>query len=294
MKLLMNFSSSSAPRNLALAFATVFFLMATGAHTVFASTSDGTIDTTNRYAWSENTGWIDFGSIAGNVHVTDSALTGAAYGENIGWIILNPAQGGVLNDGAGNLSGYAWSENTGWVDFSRVTVGSDGVFAGSAYGENIGWITFGATNNLVSTDWRPTSSRRTASPARPHGGSIQSQYQALIAMGKTAAAATLAAQYPQFFPGITTTTTTTTVVSAFMRDLTIGSIGADVQRLQQFLNTHSFSIALTGAGSSGSETTYFGLKTKQSLAKFQAARGIVPAVGYFGPKTRATINNFGL
>lgn len=48
------------------------------------------------------------------------------------------------------------------MDFSKVTIGSDGVFAGSAYGENIGWLTFGTGNNKVSTDWRPASTRTAA------------------------------------------------------------------------------------------------------------------------------------
>ncbi len=43
---------------------------------VFASETDGTIDAINKYAWSENSGWINFGETGGDVHVTDSALTG--------------------------------------------------------------------------------------------------------------------------------------------------------------------------------------------------------------------------
>jgi len=121
----------------------------------FASTTNGTIDTTSKYAWGENTGWVDFGSTAGNVQITDSALSGSAYGENIGWILLDA----VTNTSSGALSGYGWGENVGWVDFSGVTIGTDGVFSGSAYGENIGWITFGTGNNKVLTDWRPSSAR---------------------------------------------------------------------------------------------------------------------------------------
>jgi hypothetical protein len=42
---------------------------------VFASTTDGTIDSNHKYAYGENVGWINFGSSEGNVHITDSALT---------------------------------------------------------------------------------------------------------------------------------------------------------------------------------------------------------------------------
>lgn len=123
-----------------------------------ASTTDGTIDLTYKYGWGENIGWVDFGSTAGNVHITDTALGGYAYGENIGWINL----GTVTNDSEGNLGGYAWGENIGWVDFSGVTIDSHGYFLGQAYGENIGFITFAKdAGNMMLTDWRPKSLEKT-------------------------------------------------------------------------------------------------------------------------------------
>jgi hypothetical protein len=75
----------------------------------------------------------------------------------------------------------------------------------------------------------------------------------------------------------------------FTRDLTVGSKGADVKALQQFLNSSGYKIAASGAGSPGSETETFGSLTKAALAKYQAAVGLSPAAGYFGPKTRAYI-----
>lgn len=73
------------------------------------------------------------------------------------------------------------------------------------------------------------------------------------------------------------------------RDLTLGSTGADVKALQQFLNGQGFMVASSGVGSTGNETEYFGALTKAALASFQAAKGISPAVGYFGPITRSFI-----
>jgi hypothetical protein len=83
----------------------------------------------------------------------------------------------------------------------------------------------------------------------------------------------------------TTTTTTTTTASAttFSRDLTIGSTGADVTALQAWLISKGFSIP---AGATG----YFGMQTKAAVAAYQAANGITPAAGYFGPITRAKVN----
>jgi len=76
----------------------------------------------------------------------------------------------------------------------------------------------------------------------------------------------------------------------FTRNLTLGSTGEDVRQLQQFLNNNGFSVAASGPGSPGLESTYFGNLTKSALAAFQVANGISPAVGYFGPITRSAIS----
>ncbi|OHA89814.1 MAG: hypothetical protein A3C70_00980 [Candidatus Zambryskibacteria bacterium RIFCSPHIGHO2_02_FULL_43_14] len=67
----------------------------------------------------------------------------------------------------------------------------------------------------------------------------------------------------------------------FTRSLTIGSTGADVTCLQNYL---------TGTGHftfSGGSTGYFGSVTQAAVAAWQAANGIAPAVGYFGPISQA-------
>lgn len=136
----------------------------------FASTTDGTIDSVNKYAWGENLGWINFGTIGGNVHITDTGLTGYAWSTNFGWINLSPTGGGVKNDGAGNLSGYAWSEQTGYINFSGVAINSSGVFTGTATGAIAGRISFDCTNCNVSTDYRPGSSATPAVTTSPSSG----------------------------------------------------------------------------------------------------------------------------
>lgn len=74
------------------------------------------------------------------------------------------------------------------------------------------------------------------------------------------------------------------------RNLTLGSTGPDVMWLQKFLNSHGCPVALSGVGSVGMETSYFGAKTKAAVACWQAAHNITPAVGYVGPITRGAIN----
>lgn len=75
----------------------------------------------------------------------------------------------------------------------------------------------------------------------------------------------------------------TTASVTFTRDLTLGSSGAEVTALQNWLISKGFSIS---AGATG----YFGAQTKAALATYQASVGITPTAGYFGPTTRAKIN----
>ncbi|MFA6609092.1 MAG: hypothetical protein WCT07_04280, partial [Candidatus Paceibacterota bacterium] len=134
---------------------------------VSASNTNGVIDSTGKYAWGENIGWINFGASDSNVQITDSAITGYAWSANYGWINLNPLTGGILNDGAGNLSGYAWGENLGWIDFADVSINSSGEFMGYAVIENdSSRISLNCANTScassdfkVKTDWRPQSAR---------------------------------------------------------------------------------------------------------------------------------------
>jgi hypothetical protein len=84
----------------------------------------------------------------------------------------------------------------------------------------------------------------------------------------------------------TSTTTTTATTATFTRNLTIGSKGADVTALQTWLIAKGFSIP---AGATG----YFGAQSKAALGAYQASAGITPAVGYFGPITRAQVNAAG-
>ncbi len=82
----------------------------------------------------------------------------------------------------------------------------------------------------------------------------------------------------------------TTAGTTFARSLTVGSTGNDVKELQKFLNSKGYTVASSGPGSVGSESTYFGPATRAALAKYQAANGISPAVGYFGPVTMKSVN----
>jgi hypothetical protein len=144
-------------------------------HKSYSSITNGLIDATNKYAYSENAGWINFADLNSTIHITDTELTGYAYNENTGWISLNCSNTNtcsnnnfkVSNTYDGILSGYAYGENIGWINFSGVTINSSGEFSGYAYNENIGYISFNCLNTntcinndyKVTTDWRPFSVR---------------------------------------------------------------------------------------------------------------------------------------
>ena len=76
----------------------------------------------------------------------------------------------------------------------------------------------------------------------------------------------------------------------FTRSHSLGNSGGEVMWIQKFLNGHGFQVSATGAGSPGSETSYFGTKTRAAVSAFQAANGISPTAGYWGPLTRAKAN----
>lgn len=143
-------------------------LLILGLFLPLAYVSAGTVLSSHKYAWSNNVGYINFE----NVIVEDDALSGHAWSTNKGLINFSPAQGGVLNDGIGNLSGFAWGEQLGWIDFDNVSINSaTGKFSGTATGTLVGTITFDCPNYCdVQTDWRQTTT--TSSLSHSGGGSL--------------------------------------------------------------------------------------------------------------------------
>ena len=142
------------------------------------------VDPFNKYAWSENTGWLNFrdaGQPAATqgVRLHGSFFSGFAWGENIGYINFGdgtPVSGtsyvnatgadfGVNRDTAtGALSGLAWGENVGWINFSLPTLPAaqrprfDAAaqrLRGYAWGENIGWINLDDATRFVEFNLCP-------------------------------------------------------------------------------------------------------------------------------------------
>ncbi|HRH31435.1 MAG TPA: fibronectin type III domain-containing protein, partial [Candidatus Paceibacterota bacterium] len=95
---------------------------------------------------------------------------------------------------------------------------------------------------------------------------------------------------PPVTPPPTETTPTKPTAVVFSKDMKTGSVSADVLMLQKILNDNGYTVAKTGAGSKGKETTMFGKATRTAVARFQAKYKINPPYGTFGPMTRAKIN----
>ena len=154
-----------------------FFFLVLGLSFLLISTaafaSEGNIDTSNKYSWSENAGWQNFRPTSAGVTITATYLSGYLWCENIGWVRMGAAAsppGGAsqwlnttaanygvnaTNDGAGGLtlSGYGWSENAGWINFAPTGAGinaakvnlTTGSFSGYAWAENVGWVKLAGT-----------------------------------------------------------------------------------------------------------------------------------------------------
>jgi hypothetical protein len=109
------------------------------------------ISDTDKYAWAENAGWLNFKSTNNSaaVQVYTDHLEGYVWAENAGWIRLSgTAQNAAtyrVNRSGSTLSGYAWSENAGWINFAPTGGGvtlsaTSGQFDGYAWSENLGWL----------------------------------------------------------------------------------------------------------------------------------------------------------
>ena len=130
----------------------------------------GPVNETNKWAWAENAGHINFratnaavsAEFAATAHVDgeNGYLMGWAWSEMLGWIKLGNTNGGVpyanadatnwgVNVAGALVCGFAWSESAGWIHFAptnatrtnRVTFSAaTGQFDGYAWSELAGWV----------------------------------------------------------------------------------------------------------------------------------------------------------
>lgn len=127
----------------------------------------------------------------------------------------------------------------------------------------------------------------TAVPIAPAQAQSTADLQAQIAA--------LLAQIEQLQKKINVSTPSITLT----RNLSVGTVGNDVRDLQRLLNSDSATqVAISGAGSPGNETTYFGPATQAAVIKYQnkyrseilTPVGLTQGTGFVGASTRAHMN----
>lgn len=148
-----------------------FFTLAVALSVAAGADGASTINSTSKYSYGANIGWINWqGDTANGAVIGDYVCSGYIYSANVGWINLGsgaPTNGiryqnlsandfGVNHDGAGNLRGYAYGANIGWINFetngnAKVNL-KTGVLSGSVYSANCGWISLSNAFAFVQTD----------------------------------------------------------------------------------------------------------------------------------------------
>ncbi len=131
------------------------------------------------------------------------------------------------------------------------------------------------------------------SATRVHASSNSELVELLIAAGVIPADKVAAAR-----AAVAGSASTVTTTANFTRNLKKGDTGADVKALQEFLNAKGYTVAATGVGSKGMESTTYGPATAAAVSKFQEAyaseiltpAGLAKGTGYFGTATRAKAN----
>ena len=123
----------------------------------------GSISDTDKYVWSETSGWLNGSPTGSGVVIYPDHAEGFLWAENLGWIKLGSNSSGGnfsyanntkdnwgVNRIGSDLFGYGWSETSGWINFAPsgggVTLDANGILDGYAWGENIGWIHIRNTN----------------------------------------------------------------------------------------------------------------------------------------------------
>lgn len=257
---------------------------------------------------------------------TDVTLSGGASDV---WIFQIAQNLSVSSGVKITLAGGAQANNVFWIVAGQTTIGTTAVFNGNILDQTSIVLNTGATLNgralaqaavtldanavtLSSSASTPTPAPTpaptptptpAATPAQSSGSttSTATQVSTTAAVSSEADVAVLQARLNGLLATLQAlkaqgmvNANVNAVVNAnanasFKRNLALNATGDDVKALQIWLNAHGHAVASSGPGSLGNETKIFGGLTKSALAKFQAKVGITPALGNFGPLTRAHI-----
>lgn len=272
-----------------------------------------TIPTDVTLSGGANDVWIF--QIAQNLNVSSAAkiiLTGGAQANNIFWVVAGQTTIGttavfngnildqtaiVLNTGA-TLNGRALAQTAVTLDANAVTIASSAsaptptpapaptptpaATPAAAPAQSSGGSSVSSSGSSMTSTATQISTTAVA-PSETNIVALQARLNGLLATLQTLKAQGAASPNAQ-------AVTNANVNASFKRNLAVNATGDDVQALQVWLNAHGYAVASSGPGSLGNETKTFGGLTKSALAKFQAKVGISPALGNFGPLTRAYLS----
>jgi hypothetical protein len=233
--------------------------------------------------------------IAGNLIMSSAThiiLSGGAQAANVFWAVAGQTTIGttaafngnildqttiVMNTGA-TLTGRALAQAAVTLDSNTVTIAAPAPTSATV---SVTTVTPAPSTTPVytyptttapSTANNPTPVQTQTSPSA--NAAIQAQLNILLANLQS-----LQAQATQ----------QNSQASAITANLSEGSQGGSVGTLQQFLIAQNEGPAAQALARVGA-TAYFGTLTRAALAEFQTATGISPALGNFGPITRAYLN----
>lgn len=151
----------------------------------------------------------------------------------------------------------------------------------------------GQTANQLPTTGSDSEQTPTSSSSTPSATGV---------MSNTTTASSSLIVAPVATPTLTASSSSTIAVASTINadsltaTLSMGMISPQVLLLQQLLNAEGFTLATSGPGSPGNETTKFGSLTRAAVQKFQCAKNIVcsgnevtTGYGLVGPHTRAAL-----
>lgn len=214
---------------------------------------------------------------ATNVNIT--AEVAIQFSQTMNTAVMPVITSGPCDDSCPSFD-VSWSD----MDTALVLTKSGGPFAyGTTYTINVNGARSEADILVEEYEWSFTTENEPAPPvvkSRRSGSGFSSRTRAknLESWGNTTAS---------FGTPTSTYIPTPPTTNLLVRDLKLGLSGADVKALQTLLIAQGFAIP---AGPTG----YFGAQTKAALSLYQAKNGIAPAIGYFGPKTRAQMKMVGV
>ncbi len=239
-----------------------------------------TIPTDITLSGSASDVWIF--QIAQNLNVSSAAkviLSGGAQAGNIYWVVAGQTTIGTTAVMNGNI-----------LDQTAIVLNTGATLTGRALAQTA--VTLDANTVTVSTVVASTPAPTptpSATPATPATPAVSIESPAVAATPATPSYQATASNNTDVSVSTPTASDFGQQVRVIAVSLRFGTRNDNVKTLQQFLISQDKGPAAKALAKVGA-TAYFGVLTRRALAEFQAKVGIKPALGNFGPITRAYLS----